>query len=55
MVTVDDRARRIDATAPTICCTASGDKPPIGYEVLGIDTTLGGMSGLDTIDAVAGG
>ena len=29
VVTVADGARKIDATTPAICCTASGDKPPV--------------------------
>ena len=38
MVTVADRAQRIDAITPAICCTASGDKPPMGDEIMGVDT-----------------
>ena len=56
VVTVADGARRIDATTPAICCTASGDKPPVGDEVVGADTEEGGMNDSDTIGAkVAGG
>lgn len=33
-----------ESTAHAICCTASGDKPPIG--VVCIYTTLGGMNAL---------
>ena len=53
---VTDGARRIDATTPAICCTASGDKPPVGDEVVGSDTEMGEMNDSDTTGAeVAGG
>ena len=56
VVTVADGARRIDATTPAICCTASGDKPPVGDKVVDADTEVGGMNNSDTIGAeVTGG
>ena len=56
VVTVADGARRIDATTPAICCTASGDKPPMGDEVVGADMEMGEMNDSDTTGAeVAGG
>ena len=51
VVTVTDRARRIDAMTPVICCTASGDKPPVGDEVVGADMEMGGMNDSDTTGA----
>ena len=56
VVTVADGAQRIDATTPTICCTASGDRPPMRDEVMDADTEMGGMNGSDTTGPeVAGG
>ena len=56
VVTVADGVWRIDATTPAICCTASGDKPPMGDKVVGTDTEMGGMNDSDTNGAeVAGG
>ena len=52
LVTVADGARRINATTPVICCTASGNKPPLGGEVVGADTEMGGMNDSDTTGAV---
>ena len=48
VVTVADGAWRIDATTPAICCTASGDKPPVRDEVVGTDTEMGRMNDSDT-------
>ena len=56
VVTVVEGTWRIDATTPAICCTASGDKPPVGDEVVGADTEMGKMNDSDTTGAeVAGG
>ena len=51
VVTVADGAQRIDATTPAICCTASGDKPPVRDEVVGADTEMGEMNDSDTTGA----
>ena len=41
---------------PVICCTASGDKPPMrGDVVVDIFTMLGGMTESDTVAVVVGG
>ena len=41
MVALAEEARRIEATTPAICCTASGDKALMEAEVLGDDTEIG--------------
>ena len=56
VVTVAGRAWRIDTTTPAICCTASDDKPPVGYEFVGADTQMNRMNEMDTTGTeVAGG
>ena len=38
LITEEDEVRRIDVTAPAICCTASGYKLPMSNEaVVGVD------------------
>ena len=56
VVTMADGARKIRATTPEVCCTASGNKPPMKDEVEGADMEMGGMNDLDTTGAeVTGG
>ena len=56
VVTMADGARKTGATTPEVCCTASGNKPPMKDEVEGADMEMGGMNDLDTTGAeVTGG
>ena len=51
VVTVAEGTRRIDTTTPAICCTVSGDEPPVRDKVLGANKEMGGINNSDTTGA----